>query len=487
MATHLDIIDFDEMFRLADHDTILLVNDLDATLTTAREILTEHMVSRYNGDALSVIPTCVRGCTTGGANLGKTCPVCMTKVEQSTERVIESTVWMKAPEGTAGFIHPTIYTYMKRYFVSEKKCLIDWLCRLPSAAKAKESKGIARLKAFNFKRGLNAFAEDFDRFLEVANHSEIAKGKSLHAKERLEFINTLKKHKDKVFCQYLPLPSKVAFVIEDDGTNSTIDANVHHCIDAATTILTLPLGEKGLDLNDPKVYARVLRRREDRAYTASVQLAGFYESFIRENLGKKPGWYRKHVCGGRLKFSFRGVITSIYEPHCHTDVHLPWLIGVNLFALHISNRLLKMDYSPREISRLIAEHTNVYHPLLDKLMHEIIADHPKGRWPIMFQRNPILARLSNQNLYVSKVKTNPEVRSISLSVNVLKGFNADFDGDEMNGIALLDKFTSDALQYMEPQHAVLDHQKPRQVSGFHELSSPFMGTLASWINEPLKL
>jgi len=42
--------------------------------------------------------------------------------------------------------------------------------------------------------------------------------------------------------------------------------------------------------------------------------------------------------------------------------------------------------------------------------------------------SPSLLRGSMQLLYITKVKTDTAVRSISLSVLVLRNFNADFDG-----------------------------------------------------------
>ena len=80
----------------------------------------------------------------------------------------------------------------------------------------------------------------------------------------------------------------------------------------------------------------------------------------------------------------------------------------------------------RKIVRHIAEHTLRYDPLIHQFMEELIAEARSGKGiPILLNRNPSLKRLSIQRLYLTKVKTNVRDKTISLSVLILKGYNAD--------------------------------------------------------------
>ena len=267
-------------------------------------------------------------------------------------------------------------------------------------------------------------------FLEHGFQSKICGGGNKRKKDRLELRDWIVANKDKVFCEYLPFPSRISFVIEEEASQAYIDKNVKECINAAQSILSIGLSVTTSGLDDPKSMEHDQKIREDRAVLASVQLSNFYKAFSKDNIGGKTGWARKHVYGSRLNFTFRGVITSIFNPHDYRDIHLPWPIAVNIFSLHLSNKLLRKGYTPRDINRLIMEYTNVYHPLLAELMDEIIKEHPSGKFPIIFQRNPSLSRLSAQQLYVVSVKKDPSIRSISLSLLVLRGMNADFDGKQ---------------------------------------------------------
>ena len=425
MSTYLQLEDFDRTFSMINHDNVLIINDLDPNLIADRQKLIEQLVTRYEGDSLSVVPSCECGETYGAYKRGYRCQHCGTAVEQSTERAIESSVWMSCPENVEGFIHPMAYNHFSRYFNNAGVNVVDWLCRLPGVKTPEHNVAIERLKSLGFERGINNFIRQFDLFLEHGFHSKICGGANMSKKDREEFKGWLIHNRALLFPKHLPFPSRITFVVEEEATQGFVDKNVSMCIDAAITMMSIQLGAKEIDPDDSRTLARAHRRSEERSYMACSQLSKFLYKFLTDNIGGKQGWYRKHVFGSRLTFTFRAVITSISVPHCYTDLHLPWSLAVNLFALHTTNYLLSMNWTPRAIKQLLMDHTNVYHPLLDELMEKIIKRHPFGKFPALFQRNPSLSRLSAQQLFITKVKKDPGDRSISLSQLILKGFNAD--------------------------------------------------------------
>ena len=168
--------------------------------------------------------------------------------------------------------------------------------------------------------------------------------------------------------------------------------------------------------------------REVRAVKAISQLASYYRTFQQEALRGKYGWFRKHVFGSRLHFTFRAVISSLSERHSYDELHLPWSLSVTAFKIHLTSKLIKRGFTPNQINEFLYEHVLKYHPLLDELFQELVSESPCGGIPVVFQRNPSLARTSAQTLRVTRVKTDVDINTISLSVLVLKGPNADFDG-----------------------------------------------------------
>ena len=92
---------------------------------------------------------------------------------------------------------------------------------------------------------------------------------------------------------------------------------------------------------------------------------------------------------------------------------------------HITNKLLRKGLSPSECEKFLMLHTNKYHPDLDAIFKELIEESPYPGLPIILQRNPSLVRGSAQQFYVTKIKPDPSVNTISLSVLTLAAPNAD--------------------------------------------------------------
>jgi hypothetical protein len=85
----------------------------------------------------------------------------------------------------------------------------------------------------------------------------------------------------------------------------------------------------------------------------------------------------------------------------------------------------KYRMTPNECNSFLHTYTNKYNEDLDNLLKELIAESPEGKIPIILQRNPTLVRLSAQHLYITKIKTDPDINTTSMSVLALKGPNAD--------------------------------------------------------------
>jgi hypothetical protein len=127
------------------------------------------------------------------------------------------------------------------------------------------------------------------------------------------------------------------------------------------------------------------------------------------------------------------------------------------------------------------KYTHQYCPLLDQLFQELIAESPYDGIPIILQRNPTLVRLSAQALRVTKIKTDPHINTISMSVLALKGPNADFDGDALNGMIILDHDMYSRMQRLAPHLGVLDLDRPRAISKNIVIPPPVLSTISNWM------
>ena len=60
------------------------------------------------------------------------------------------------------------------------------------------------------------------------------------------------------------------------------------------------------------------------------------------------------------------------------------------------------------------------------IFQELIAESPQGKGiHVLFNRPPSLEKGSVQHCVVTKIKTDPKIKSISMSTNITNPFNAD--------------------------------------------------------------
>ena len=73
---YLKLVNHDRMFQSLRY-TPIIANDFDTSTKEGRDKLSRLLYTRYEGDTLSVIPTCDCGNLHGGINLGKRCHICV--------------------------------------------------------------------------------------------------------------------------------------------------------------------------------------------------------------------------------------------------------------------------------------------------------------------------------------------------------------------------------------------------------------------------
>lgn len=143
-----------------------------------------------------------------------------------------------------------------------------------------------------------------------------------------------------------------------------------------------------------------------------------YKSFS-DVLEGKEGRFRETLLGKRVDYSGRSVIVvgpSLSLQHCG----LPREIAIELFQPFLIRDLIRQNSASdiRVAKRQIREKG----PIIWEILEEVMQGHP-----VLLNRAPTLHRLGIQAFQPILV----EGRAICLHPLVCKGFNADFDGDQM--------------------------------------------------------
>lgn len=368
------IIDMNDRFASLSKPPII-INEMDVVSKEGKKKLNDLLYSQYEGDVLDVPPSCDCGETHGEDKVGVTCTNCDTEVFPHTEKPLESNVWLKTPDGVRAFVSPIVWNILSNHMTANGINMAKWLCMSSFRPTDKEHHVVQSLtsilKELDAPRGINTFHDHFDAIIE-----KLAVRKLL--KDPQQFYAFITKHRDRIFTNYLPIPSRLCFVTEKNGSAIYTNTALKPAIDAIRTITSL--------YNSPRPPSQILL--ENRSATAVTQLASLYPTVAGRDLAPKEGWYRRHIYGTRSHFSFRAVISSISGVHRYDDAHLPWGLAITVFKLHIVSKLLRRGYTPNEAYREIYESIGCYNPHIHEILDELIAETPNGRGiPCIIQRN----------------------------------------------------------------------------------------------------
>jgi DNA-directed RNA polymerase subunit beta' len=190
--------------------------------------------------------------------------------------------------------------------------------------------------------------------------------------------------------------------------------------------------KKLIDLNAPEVIRRNEQRmlqeavdalidnnsaRSGRAVAATGQRRRLKS--LSDLLKGKQGRFRQNLLGKRVDYSGRSVIVAGPELKIN-QCGLPKMMALELFKPFVIGELIAREqaHNIRSASRLIEMGEIVVWDALDEVI--------KGKY-VLLNRAPSLHRLSIQAFQPVLI----EGRAIQLHPLVCKGFNADFDGDQM--------------------------------------------------------
>lgn len=190
--------------------------------------------------------------------------------------------------------------------------------------------------------------------------------------------------------------------------------------------------KKLMELNAPEVIRRNEQRmlqeavdalidnnnaRSGRAVAATGQRRRLKS--LSDMLKGKQGRFRQNLLGKRVDYSGRSVIVAGPELKMH-QCGLPKMMALELFKPFVIGRLIDQElaHNIRSATRMIETSEAVVWDALDEVI--------KGKY-VLLNRAPSLHRLSIQAFQPVLI----EGKAIQLHPLVCKGFNADFDGDQM--------------------------------------------------------
>ncbi len=454
-ARMLRLVDYDDMFRRTVNPVIVNSAEM-TTIDFAKDVADKLFVENEDG-IIDHIASCDCGFLQGNYSTGAICSVCSTEVKVDFVTNKNHRTWISVPSMITGVLHPVFYNI-----------LADWTGytvrsqNLGMYTPGKETGKLNLVDAIIDQniplplevaqifpgRGFNYFYDNFDKIVEylATTYKPTATKKNVILIR--QFIKLYRKY---AFATKLPVLAAILQPItKKSETMRFVDAGSRDLLNAVHEVCYVDFVVGRIPTTEAK-----LNRVMCQAYKSYMAYTTY---IISKMLGEKPAIIRQHATGGRLHMSFRSVIVPISGAHRYDELHIPWGIMVNTFRLHIINRLEHLYGMPPLDAYM---RTNVARMLYDKDIHDIlntfIADYPGGKGiPTLLDRPPTLQRGSEQFLYVTYVKPNPDDKAIGISPLIIADANADFDGDALSGVFILESDAALLFKCLHPSERILD-------------------------------
>lgn len=404
MGAGVELVNFNKLFHQEGRRVKTIINDLPETTEADKERINSLVYLKFDSNSLlSNLPSCECGECTGEYMLGVECPYCFSLVVNPLEEKLEPLVWVRAPKGVLGIPNPVVWTMLTKKFSPNGFDLIRWFAETTYSEPDREPPELDTIKTWmmtapnakggtGIDRGLNEFIRNFDTifdYLYTLKRYRVRKG------QEDELYTLIRTQRDCVFSEYLPLPNRALLVIEKNNMGNYVDPMINGILDGIRTISSIDVPSKSY-----QVWVK-----ENRIVKMTVLNSKYFNDMYAKKLAMKEGIFRKHIFGTRSHWSFRAVISSKTDWHSYKELDISWGVAVTSLQVHLKNKLLRMGMTVNEASGFLYEHTQKYHPTLDRLFQELIKESPDGKGLVVaFQRNPSLERGSAQMFYVNYIK-----------------------------------------------------------------------------------
>lgn len=446
----LKLIDIDAQFEFNQNQSgqaPVILNKFDMSEPTFVDQLREQVFSDGIGE--DFIARCQCGYLEGNNRLGTMCPMCDTEVSNTNLLDEDNLIcrnWVSCPPDLpGGWISPKIYTNLA-YWLSYGKNGRNYLDDLLDLDAETPYEIAQRFAGKGFQYVHDHFDEIIEYFSTV--HPVISTKSDTPA-----IRACLQLYRKQVFCHYIPVLNSAMSPIFSPDTGSTqkrrySDPTSDYILDAAISLSRLEFS--------PKKRNHMVNV-ERTAYKAFKEIIKYVEEATRKYISNKKAIPRTHIFGSRFHWSIRGVVTPITTAHHYYELHIPWQMAVNTFRIHILGTLLR-EYNltiNEAISKVMVALQRV-DPDIDKIFTQLIKDSPFIGLPVVWNRPPTIRDGSVMLKYITKIKTNIHDKTVGITSLDVALPNADFDGDNLAGILVMETEMVRAFASLSPDQLIFN-------------------------------
>lgn len=342
---------------------------------------------------------------------GEICPTCNTEVK-FIDVDMELYGYMNLERQC--LINPIMYEKLIVYF--GKDILEDTLkCKYD----LDEDGGISVSEDVKFKHenweyngvGMIGFRRDFDEIVERA-----------YKKNKRDKYEEIKRNRNAIFTKHIPIfPLKLRPInIGDTIYNKKINTEYTILNKHIMTINDIELNQV---TNNIVYLEKYLLKAQHKLQDITAMIIDMCKG--------KAGAIRGDILSGRVDYSARNVIVPLTDNLSINEVHLPYLTFLEVFNKELTNLIVRMygkTYKEASYQLNLAklDFDRVVYQLMIYMISKYVDRY--GGIPILVNRNPTVANPGSMLcLVVSHVEPKYDNYCMAISIDVLTGFNADFE------------------------------------------------------------
>lgn len=355
---------------------------------------------------------------------GETCPFCGTKVEYRDTN-IKMTAWISL--GNNRIISPYYFNLLRDNIGKNVFSDIINMKRkisLDGEVEKLNEEDYSDIKITSPFMGIGTM-EFYERFEEIINYFISKK------KKKKEVFENILKQKYCVFTSHIPVVStklRPQAKTSDTFYFSSVDKLVNTIYSITEKLLTANEVEKPLMIN-----------------RIQYKVNNMWDIYFEEFTGKN-GLIRGDILGGSLNFTARNVIVP--DPTLRdNELSLSYNTFLEIFKYKIIYYIMKVDGITLSKAYNIWSRANVFNPKVYEIMKYMIE---KDKVKVLINRNPTLNFYSMLLMTIRDVIKSDMDYNMATPLGILRGLNADFDGDILNIIAMINQEIAYMFRKFDP-------------------------------------
>ena len=187
--------------------------------------------------------------------------------------------------------------------------------------------------------------------------------------------------------------------------------------------------------------------------------------YLLEKLKGKRGFLRGNILGMRVNFSARCVIVPQAPGKSIDEITIPYLTFLELYKFQLINIYRKLhSCSYEEATKNWHNALSTFDSVFYSAMEEMIKK-AEGL-PVLLNRNPTINFGSILLMRITDVKKDLNDYTLSLNNAVLPSLGADYDGDVLNIISLIDEDFDKIFEAFSPKKMVISRDLVEMNSNF---------------------